>query len=158
MFRTKFIAGVLVLGIVGACESVPVSEVSDVTAAEYGIIDNLAAVIVPVSDLEVASSFYLEALGASVIREMEVDAYKEQVLSLPGGENTRIVLIESKILGSSLKPVRLVFNTHRAKDAVANAVELGAKIVSEAAPVQGAGVTIGIVQDADGNKLEFIER
>lgn len=152
------LAGLLLCGGLMACATAEAAPEVETASTEAALVQEVAAVIVPVSDLEAATGFYTDVLSAGKIREMETKTYKERIMGFADMQGTKLVLIESKVEGASLKPVRIVFNTSRAADVVAAAKAKGVEIEREALEVPGAGMIIAILHDADGNTLEFIQR
>lgn len=122
------------------------------------LVEELAAVTVPVSNIEAAEAFYMASLDASFVRRMDVEAYREAIYALPNADGAKLVLIQSLTGKSSMGPVRMVFNTTQAAAAVDAAVAAGATVERAATPIPGMDIVIGIVHDADGNTLEFIQR
>lgn len=131
----------------------------DVTpAVAVPLVEGLAAVTVPVSDIEAAEAFYVASLDATFVRRMDVAAYREAIYALPDADGAKLVLIQSLTGESTIGPVRLVFNTTQADAAVEASVAAGATLERAATAIPGMDIVIGIVHDADGNTLEFIQR
>lgn len=131
-------------------------DVAPVVAAP--LVEELAAVAIPVSDIEAAEAFYVASLDATFVRRMDVEAYREAIYALPDADGAKLVLIQSLTGKSTMGPVRMVFNTSQAEAAVAASVAAGATVERAATAIPGMDIVIGIVHDADGNTLEFIQR
>lgn len=134
------------------------AETEKAAPAVMPLVNELAAVTVPVSDIEAAEAFYVASLDATFVRRMDVEAYREAIYALPNAEGAKLVLIQSLSGKSTIGPVRMVFNTDQAEAAVEAAVAAGATVERAAAPIPGMTLIIGIVHDVDGNTLEFIQR
>ncbi len=131
-------------------------DVAPVVAAP--LVEELAAVTIPVSDIEAAEAFYVASLDATFVRRMDVEAYREAIYALPDTDGAKLVLIQSLTGKSKMGPVRMVFNTSQAEAAVAASVAAGATVERAATAIPGMDIVIGIVHDTDGNTLEFIQR
>ncbi len=120
---------------------------------------SVAAVVVPVDNIQAAETFYEETLGAVLVRRSNTEKYNESIFGLQDSTSARLVLIEDLTDKSELGPVRIVFNTQDAKARVEALKQAGGDVQREAIPVPNAGsLIIAITTDPFGNTLEFIQR
>ncbi len=123
------------------------------------IIRDVAAIIVPVVSLEASEAFYQGVLGAEFVRRSDTDHYLEAIYGFPGNSGARLVLIQSLDKETALSSVRIVFNANDIDAVFAGLADQHVEIEREPTPIPGAGgLRIGIIKDADGNTLEFIQR
>ncbi len=157
----KFTASIAALGlamVLSACAHVEGPATEEATPSQDALVEGLAAITIPVSDIEAAEAFYVASLDATFVRRMDVEAYREAIYALPDADGAKLVLIQSLTGKSTLGPVRMVFSTSQAEAAVRASVAAGATVERAAGPIPGMDIVIGIVHDADGNTLEFIQR
>lgn len=144
--------------VVSACVHAEGPTVAEAMSEAQPLVEELAAVTIPVSDIEAAEAFYIASLDATFVRRMDVEAYREAIYALPNADGAKLVLIQSLTGKSTIGPVRMVFNTSQAEAAVEASVAAGATVERAATAIPGMDIVIGIVHDADGNTLEFIQR
>lgn len=111
-----------------------------------------------VSDLEKATSFYVEVLGLKKLQAIDLDHMKEHLLGTGKPGAPTLVLMEYK---GRPKPARdteatkFVFYVRDAAATAATVVERGGRIAQEPAPY--GENTIAFVVDPDGYLLELIQ-
>lgn len=119
----------------------------------------LAAVGVPVADLDASVAFYTEVLGLKKLQTIPLPDMVEAILGYPGQKGgAAIVLMQYK---EGPKPDgaaftgKLVFYVDEPKD-VAEAVRArGLEVIREPEEIPGFGV-VGFVTDPDGFRLEIL--
>lgn len=123
-------------------------------------LERVAATVLGVEDLDTAVAFYTSTLGMSVVRTATTDTYDEAILATADTDGTKVVLYESLAEPAEPSPSsRVVFYTSDARSLVEAFRTAGLDIVREATPIaEGSPIRIGIVKDADGHTLEFIQR
>ena len=123
-------------------------------------VERIAATVLGVEDLEASVAFYTATLGMSVVRTQATDSYDEAILATSDADGTKLVLFKSKVEGGAPRPGgRVVFYTSDAVSIVEAFRAAGLEVERDAAPIaEGSAVRIGIVKDADGHTLEFIQR
>ncbi|MEM5516219.1 VOC family protein [Henriciella sp. AS95] len=123
-------------------------------------VEKVAATVLGVSDLNASVELYKSALGMTVVRTTSTDTYEEAILATADADGTKIVLYQSLVESDGpLKTGRVVFYTSDAVSLVEAFRDAGLEVEREATPVaEGSPVRIGIVHDADGHTLEFIQR
>lgn len=123
-------------------------------------VERIAATVLAVKDLEASVAFYTSTLGMSVVRTQTTESYDEAILATGDSDGTKLVLFQSKDDGEASKPTgRVVFYTSDAVSIVEAFRAAGLEIERDATPIaEGSAVRIGIVKDADGHTLEFIQR
>ena len=128
--------------------------------AETAKVERVAATVLGVEALDSAVEFYTATLGMSVVRTATTETYDEAILATADTDGTKIVLYESLVdSGDPMPSSRVVFYTSDAQAIVDAFRADGLEIVREATPIaEGSPIRIGIVKDADGHSLEFIQR
>ncbi|WP_084419912.1 VOC family protein [Henriciella litoralis] len=123
------------------------------------LVQRIAATVLGVDDLDAAVAFYSDALGLKVVRTSTTDTYSEAILSTGDAAGTKIVLYQSLTDDAEEAPSgRVVFYTSDAASIVEAFRSAGLDVVREATPVsETSAVRIGIVKDANGHTLEFIQ-
>jgi len=111
-----------------------------------------------VSDLEKATSFYVEVLGLKKLQEVDLDEMKEHLLGSGKPGAPTLVLMEYKDRpkpASDTEASKFVFYVRDAAATAATIVERGGRITREPAPY-GANI-VGFAVDPDGHLLELIQ-
>jgi lactoylglutathione lyase len=164
----------LCLMAVASCTSTPSEPVATAThnahAADAAVKDAAAkrdaAVVVPaiapyitaagigVSDLEVSSKFYQDALGLTFKYDLPTPNWDEKVLE--DSRANSVVLMHFKPERNSKKnPVKIVFYVPSAQDAYQAVLDAGGTSVS--APTMFEGATVALTADPDGYTVELVE-
>lgn len=111
-------------------------------------------------DLEGATAFWQEAFGFTVTNSYDVEAFRENILALPGQTESgpQLMLVEPKPrgeqpVGPGHGPVGLVVVDMAASHA--HALTAGAAEVMP--PTDVGGVIVTVLTDPDGHEIELVQ-
>ncbi|WAT17898.1 VOC family protein [Aurantiacibacter sp. MUD11] len=120
----------------------------------------LAFIKLNTGDLEAATAFWQEAFGFAVTGSYDVEAFRENIMALPGQSESgpQLMLVEPKPrgpqpVGPGHGPVGLVVVDIAASQA--HAMASGAEEVMP--PTDVGGVIVSLLKAPDGHEIELVQ-